>query len=158
MSFSKCSIKPLALIAALGLIAACSRSDNQPGVAADTTMDSLVTAEWLSEHLNDPNLVVLDCTVLVQPGEDGGFSIVSGRANYEEGHIPTAGFADLMGDLSDGESPFQFVSATEDGWETVHYGDFTDGEFDFAFTVPAPGAFALLSLAGLMGSPRRRRA
>ncbi len=119
MSFSNCSIKPLALIAALGLIAACSRSDNQPGVAADTTMDSLVTAEWLSEHLNDPNLVVLDCTVLVQPGEDGGFSIVSGRANYEEGHIPTAGFADLMGDLSDGESPFRFAVPTPEHFAAV---------------------------------------
>jgi len=112
MSFSNCSIKPLTLIVALGLIAACSKSDNQTNVAADTTMDSLVTAEWLSEHLNDPDLVVLDCTVLVQPGKDGGFSIVSGRTNYGEGHIPTAGFADLMGDLSDSESLFQFAVPT----------------------------------------------
>jgi len=112
MSFSNCSIKPLTVIVALGLIAACSQSDNQTRVAADTTIDSLVTAEWLSEHLNDPDLVVLDCTVLVQPGADGGFSVVSGRANYEEGHIPTAGFADLMGDLSDGESPLQFAVPT----------------------------------------------
>lgn len=112
MSFSNCSIKPLTVIVALGLITACSKSDNQTGVAADTTIDSLVTAEWLSEHLNDPDLVVLDCTVLVQPDADGGFSIVSGRANYEEGHIPTAGFADLMDDLSDGESPLQFAVPT----------------------------------------------
>jgi thiosulfate/3-mercaptopyruvate sulfurtransferase len=33
---------------------------------------------------------------------------VSGRANYEAGHIPTAGFADLTGELSNAESPFQF--------------------------------------------------
>lgn len=112
MSFSNCSIKLFTLIVALGLIAACSKSDNQTGVAADTTMDSLVTAEWLSENLNDPDLVVLDCTVLVQPSEDGGFSIVSGRGNYEEGHIPTAQFADLMGDLSDGESLLQFAVPT----------------------------------------------
>ena len=112
MSFSNCFIKLFTLIVALGLIAACSKSDNQTGVAADTTMDSLVTAEWLSENLNDPDLVVLDCTVLVQPSEDGGFSIVSGRGNYEEGHIPTAQFADLMGDLSDGESLLQFAVPT----------------------------------------------
>ena len=112
MSCSNCSIKLLTLIVALGLISACSTADNLTGVAADTTMDSLVTAEWLSKHLNDPDLVVLDCTVLVQPGEDGGFSIVSGRGNYEEGHVPTAGFADLMGDLSDGESPLQFAMPT----------------------------------------------
>lgn len=112
MSFSNFSMKRLTLIVALGLISACSKLDGPTSVAADTSMDSLVTAEWLSEHLNDPDLVLLDCTVLIQPSEEGGFSIVSGRAMYEEGHIPTAGFADLMGDLSDGESPFQFAVPT----------------------------------------------
>ena len=53
----------------------------------DATMDTLVTAEWLSEHLDDPDLVVLDCTVLVEPTADGNFQTVSGRANYEAGHI-----------------------------------------------------------------------
>ena len=109
MCFSNCSIKPFALIAAFALMTACTSSGDPSGVAADTAMDSLVTAEWLSEHLDDPDLVVLDCTVLVQPGGDDGFSIVSGRAAYEEGHIPSAGFADLMGDLSDGDSPFRFA-------------------------------------------------
>ena len=112
MSFLDRIAKPLTLIAALALIAACSQSDDSTGVAVDTSMDSLVTAEWLSEHLDDPDLVVLDCTVLVQPSGDGGFSVVNGRAHYEEGHIPTAGFADLMGDLSDAESPFQFSVPT----------------------------------------------
>jgi 3-mercaptopyruvate sulfurtransferase SseA len=26
-------------------------------------MDTLVTTDWLSQHLDDPDLVVLDCTV-----------------------------------------------------------------------------------------------
>ena len=108
MSFSNTFLK-LTLVFALGVIAACSKSDDQAGVSADTTMDSLVTAEWLNEHLDDPDLVVLDCTVLVQPGGEGGFNVSSGRAGYEQGHIPNAGFADLMGDLSDSESPYQFA-------------------------------------------------
>ncbi len=112
MSLFDRTTRPLTLIVVLGLIAACSKSDNSTGVIADTKMDSLVTAEWLSEHLNDPDLVVLDCTVLVEPTRDGDFRIVNGRAHYEEGHIPTAGFADLMGDLSDGDSPFQFAVPT----------------------------------------------
>ena len=96
------------------LMTACSSSDEPASVGSDvdTKMDSLVTAEWLSEHLDDPDLVVLDCTVLVEMGENGGYRIVSGKANYEGGHIPTAGFADLMGDLSDGDSPFQFAVPT----------------------------------------------
>jgi len=112
MSLFDRTTRPLTLIVVLGLIAACSKSDNSPAVFVDTKMDSLVTAEWLSEHLNDPDLVVLDCTVLVEPTTDGGFRIVNGRAHYEEGHIPTAGFADLMGDLSDGDSQFQFAVTT----------------------------------------------
>jgi len=75
-------------------------------------MDTLVTAQWLSQHLDDPDLVVLDCTVRVDMEEGGGFRIVSGRADYDGGHIPSAGFADLMGDLSDGESPLRFVVPT----------------------------------------------
>jgi thiosulfate/3-mercaptopyruvate sulfurtransferase len=119
MSFFDCITKPLTLIVVLGLIAACSKSDNSPGVFVDTKMDSLVTAEWLSEHLNDPDLVVLDCTVLVEPTSDGDFRIVNGRAHYEEGHIPTAGFADLMGDLSDGDSAIQFAVPTPERFATA---------------------------------------
>ena len=112
MSFLDRIKNPLTQIVVLGLIAACSQPNDSTGGAVDTPMDSLVTAEWLSEHLNDTDLVVLECTVLVQPSEDGGFSVANGRANYDEGHIPTAGFADLMGDLSDDDSPFQFAVPT----------------------------------------------
>ena len=71
--------KPLTLIVVLVLVAACSQPDDSAGIGVDTSMDSLVTAEWLSEHLDDPDLVVLDCTVLVEPSGDGGFSVVNGR-------------------------------------------------------------------------------
>ena len=73
---------------------------------SQSRMDTLVTTDWLSQHLNDPDLVVLDCTVIVKPSGDDGFQLVSGRANYDAGHIPSAGFADLLGDLSDRDSSF----------------------------------------------------
>ena len=97
------------LFAALVFTTACSKPKDAPGVAVETTMDSLVSAGWLSEHLDDPDLVVLDCTVLVQPDGQGGFSAANGRVKYNEGHIPNAGFADLMADLSDADSPFEFA-------------------------------------------------
>lgn len=75
-------------------------------------MDTLVTAEWLNRHLDDPDLVVLDCTVCTIPGDDGSFRNVSGLADYNKGHIPTAGFADLKGDLVDGNSPIEFAVPT----------------------------------------------
>jgi thiosulfate/3-mercaptopyruvate sulfurtransferase len=76
------------------------------------TIEPLVTAEWLNEHLNDPDLVVLDTTVLVVPDEKGGITSLSGKDNYAKGHIQGAGFADLMGDLSNTESELTFVMPT----------------------------------------------
>jgi len=109
-----------ALIAAFTLAAGCSKPGEQTATAEQTgvtseveaTMDMLVTADWLAEHLDDPDLVVLDCTVMVEQAGDGSFQTVSGRANYEAGHIPTAGFADLMGDLVDRDSPLEFALPT----------------------------------------------
>jgi len=101
----------LVIIAALTVLAACTRSDDQAGIASDVdaTMDTLVSAAWLIEHLDDPDLVVIDATVLVEPDGSGNMLTVNGRANYEAGHISTAGFADLMGNLSDGDSPLDFA-------------------------------------------------
>jgi thiosulfate/3-mercaptopyruvate sulfurtransferase len=75
-------------------------------------MDYLVTAEWLSQHIDDPDLVVLDCTVVTIPHDDGGVHNVSGRPDYETGHIPNAGFADLKDELSDVTSPIEFALPT----------------------------------------------
>jgi thiosulfate/3-mercaptopyruvate sulfurtransferase len=79
------------------------------GIGVDPDLGTLVTAEWLNSHINDPDLLVLDCTVKVEFTEDGGFRSVSGRPGYEAGHIPSAGFADLIADLSDTSSSLQFV-------------------------------------------------
>lgn len=76
-------------------------------------MDSLVTIEWLSEQLtagaND--LVVLDCTVYLRMG-DNGYVSESGRENFEAGHVPGAGFADLNEDLVDTASPNRYAVPT----------------------------------------------
>jgi thiosulfate/3-mercaptopyruvate sulfurtransferase len=77
-----------------------------------TEMDTLVTTEWLSRHLDDPDLVVLDCGVRTVMGEGSGWHNVSGHADYQAGHIPGAGFADLMGDLRDSSEPIEFALPT----------------------------------------------
>jgi thiosulfate/3-mercaptopyruvate sulfurtransferase len=48
----------------------------------------------------------------VELDESGGLRTVSGWSDYEGGHIPSAGFADLMNDLSDSDSLFQFALLT----------------------------------------------
>ena len=53
MQFHDFSRKLLVLTAVSTLTVACSNSDEEPGAAidGDATMDTLVTAEWLSQHL-----------------------------------------------------------------------------------------------------------
>ena len=106
------SDKLIILIAAFTLIAANGRSETQSDIATDNKLDTLVTAEWLSQHIDDTGLVVLDCSVRIEMDESGGMRQVNGRTDYENGHIPTAGFADLMSDLCDVDSPMEFALPT----------------------------------------------
>lgn len=77
-------------------------------------MDTLVTAKWLKQHINDSDLVILDCTVVTMPDANDarGLHNVSGRPDYELGHIPNAGFADLKYELckSNGTVEFDLLS------------------------------------------------
>ena len=108
------------LVAAFVMLAV-SPASNAGAQDTAPAMDTLVSATWLEKNLGDPDLVILDCTVVMEPDGSGGFRAVNGRASYEAGHIPTAGFADLLGDLSDPgnpadfkiPSPEQFVAAME---------------------------------------------
>ena len=70
-------------------------------------MDALVSTGWLADHLDDDDLRVLDCTVILEPAEGGGFRAVQSWHrdihNYHGGaavagclihHQTIAGFAD----------------------------------------------------------------
>ena len=71
---------------------------------------SLIDAAALRERLDDPRLRILDATVILEfPPEGGPPTITSGRAGYEEGHIPGAAFADLITDLSDPDAGLPFM-------------------------------------------------
>ena len=115
MRFQLRSLRVMIALTAIGVAFGCSGPESQPNLIAvqeeppsASMPDTLVTAEWLSENLDDPDLVVLDCTVSVSQGE-AGMVIESGRSGYDAGHIPTAGFADLMSELADAESPFEYA-------------------------------------------------
>jgi len=68
----------------------------------------LVDTAWLEAYLNDPDLRILDCTVLFST-DPHGFQVANGREAWTHGHIPGSGFADLMQDLSDHNSPLPFM-------------------------------------------------
>ncbi len=104
-----CSRTLVVVIGILSIMAGAAHAEPQPVPSADAPMDMLVSAEWLGRHLDDPDLVVLDCTVKIEMTETGGMRSVSGRASYDAGHIPGAGFADLLVDLSDTDQPIGFA-------------------------------------------------
>lgn len=104
----------ISLFMVLAFISGCNSVSEQSTNKTSNApkMEPLVTTQWLSEHLNDPDLVVLDTTVLVNFDDKGNITSASGRAKYEAGHIPRAGFADLMGNLSATDSNLDFVMPT----------------------------------------------
>jgi thiosulfate/3-mercaptopyruvate sulfurtransferase len=69
----------------------------------------LASTAWLADHLGDPDLRIFDATVHLRPANPGPYVIESGRADYEAGHIPGAGFLDLVRELSDTTSKLGFT-------------------------------------------------
>ena len=65
----------------------------QPGFLVDTA--------WLAANIGAPGLVILDATTHLLPRPDRPYDVVSGRADFEAGHISGARFADIDNDLSD---------------------------------------------------------
>ena len=98
----------LIMLALLGLHFQAAAEPGEAG-SEKTLPGALVSSQWLSDHLDDPDLVVLDCSILITRSEDGSLQSISDRSSYEQGHIPGAVFADMINDLSDTESPFPFT-------------------------------------------------
>jgi thiosulfate/3-mercaptopyruvate sulfurtransferase len=107
---SQSRMPQLFIIALLFFVGGCSDAPPPDSVvdAGPPEMDTLVDAAWLQANLGAPDLVVLDATVVIESDGAGNLRSVNGRDSFAEAHIPTAGFADLMGDLSAPDSPLQF--------------------------------------------------
>ena len=69
---------------------------------------ALVSGDWLEAHLSDPDIRIFDCTSYLRYGESEvhPYRYVSGRADFEAGHIPGAGHLDLQAEFSDQKSPY----------------------------------------------------
>lgn len=71
-----------------------------------TQVPALVETDWLEQHLLEPDLRVLDCTVFLRfDPETGTRGAESGRADWDQSHIPGSMFADLLNDLSETDNP-----------------------------------------------------
>ncbi len=80
----------------------------QPMISNYRYPDALVSTGWLADHLQDPDLRVFECTTYLDylpPGQEAPYRVVSGRSDYERGHIRGAGFLNIQAELSRADSP-----------------------------------------------------
>ncbi|NPD14854.1 sulfurtransferase [Xinfangfangia sp. D13-10-4-6] len=72
----------------------------------------LVDGDWLEARLGDPQLRIFDATTLLafpEDGQDGYYTLSSGRDAYVEEHISGAAFADLLLELTDQQAKHAFT-------------------------------------------------
>lgn len=78
----------------------------------DEQPEALVDTDWLEAHLRDPDLRIYECTTYLRYAEPGAgvpYHPAAGRADYDAGHIPGAGFLDLPGELSRQDASVHFM-------------------------------------------------
>lgn len=81
-------------------------------------MSNFVTSEWLAEHLNDNDLLIVDCRADLYDKEYG-------KRVYEKGHIRNAFFLDVKKDLADepkehgGRSPLPELHVLKEKLESI---------------------------------------
>lgn len=80
--------------------------------------DPLVGTDWLAEHLDDPDLRVVDIRGYVKKKDLGGgrqeAEYLAARDEYDEAHIPGASYIDWTRDITDPEDPVPVQVAPPD--------------------------------------------
>ncbi len=71
--------------------------------------DFLIDTAELEARLGDADLRLYDCTTHLLPHPTLPYTVESGRADYDRGHVPGADFLDLQGELSDSDSQYRFT-------------------------------------------------
>ena len=73
------------------------------------TRDPLVNTDWLQDHLEDPDVRVVDIRGYVKKTDLGngrqGAEYLPARGEYDEAHVPGAVFVDWTRDITDPDSP-----------------------------------------------------
>lgn len=80
-----------------------------PGSSTIRLPDTLVSTDWLAENLGSDGLRVFDCTCFLVPNPKTTLRAESGRSAYLDGHVPGAGFLDIIDAFSDPAGRFRFT-------------------------------------------------
>ncbi len=84
-----------------------------------THPEFLVETDWLTAHLDDPNVVVFDCTTHLIPDPKSTYQVVPGRADFEKAHIPGAQFIDVQADVSENSQRLRFMAPGAEAFGAV---------------------------------------
>src|SRR5215216_5298745 len=97
---------------------------------------TLVSTDWLEDHLLEPTVRVVDIRGYVQTVDAGTgdgqqlSSYIGARDEYYEAHIPSAVFVDWTADITDPDDPVSVQIASPErfktGMESIGIGDDTD--------------------------------
>ncbi|MGH3088745.1 MAG: sulfurtransferase [Rubrobacteraceae bacterium] len=85
--------------------------------------DPLASAEWLAEHLDDPDLRVVDIRGYVKKTDLGGgrqkAEYLAAKDEYDEAHIPGAVYVDWTSDITDPDSSVPAQIAPPERFEAL---------------------------------------
>ncbi|PWC14833.1 sulfurtransferase [Brenneria roseae subsp. americana] len=76
----------------------------------------LVSTEWLSARLTDPNVLIFDCTTRLVPDAQTRYRAEPAYADFQHGHISGAQFIDVQVDLSDNTHRYKYMLPTPDAF------------------------------------------
>ncbi len=82
-------------------------------------IDALVSTQWLSDHLEDPQLRIFDCAVYMGYDPESGLTTRAGYDEYQSAHIPSASFLNLVDDLSKSDSDVYFMMPSPEQFDRV---------------------------------------
>ena len=71
---------------------------------------TFVSASWLEDHLDDPDVAIVDVRAGFRPRPPGPSDFFSMRSDYERAHIPGAHYLHMVDDLSDPAGSFPFAA------------------------------------------------
>jgi len=93
--------------------------ESEPHKPMSAFAEPLVTTDWLQDNLAQSDLRIIDCSVVMRPTDDGGYTFVGGGDEWRAGHIPGSAFIDVLQELSDDTSPLPMMLPTPERFATV---------------------------------------
>jgi len=79
----------------------------------------VIETNELQNCLSNPNLRLIDCNIRLEPKPAGGLVVTSGKADWEQAHIPNSCFIDLENELSLDHPHLRFMMPSPGQFEQV---------------------------------------